>query len=167
MGAEVLYTAVTVLLGLLILATGLGVVFLKNPVHAALSLLANLCATAVLYLSVLSAPFVAIVQVIVYMGAVVVFVLFVIMLVNIRPNEITERFFTPRLVLSIAAVVVFAVQVLLVNALVKGKWHPTAYVHAGDLAKVLFTKYALLFELVSVLIFAAAVGAVALAKKRM
>ena len=166
MGVDVVHIIIAAFLGLLIMASALGVVFLKNPVHSALSLLANLCITAIMYVALLSAPFVAIVQVIVYMGAVVVFVLFVIMLMDIRATDITERFLTPRLVFSLAAVVVFALQMLFVVATVKGRWLPTKYVHAGDLAKLLFTKYALLFELVSVLIFAAAAGAVALAKKR-
>ncbi|BAT71016.1 NADH-quinone oxidoreductase subunit J [Thermosulfidibacter takaii ABI70S6] len=157
--------AVAGLLGLLILVSALAVVFLKNPVYSALAFLANLCLTAILYLAVLSAPFLAIVQVIVYMGAILVFILFVIMLVNLKKEDITERFFSPRLLFALVVVVVFLAQMLLVN--VPESVQLANYVHAKDIAQIIFTKYALLFELVSVLIFAAAVGAVALAKKRM
>jgi NADH-quinone oxidoreductase subunit J len=157
--------AVAGILGLLILLTGLAVVFLKNPVYAALAFLANLCLTAILYLAVLSAPFIAIVQVIVYMGAILVFILFVIMLMDLKKEDITERFFSPRLIFALVVVVVFLAQMLLIN--VPQSVQLAHYVHAKDIAQIIFTKYALLFELVSVLIFAAAVGAVALAKKRM
>ncbi len=157
--------AVMGVLGALMVLCALGVVFLKNPVHAALAFLANLCLTAVMYLAVMKAPFVAIVQVIVYMGAVVVFVLFVIMLVNMGKGESTERFFTPRLLFALAAVVVFLVQ--LAGLKLTSGTAISGYIHAGKIADVLFSKYVLPFELVSVLIFAAAVGAVALAKKRM
>ncbi len=155
------------ILGLLMVLTGLALVFLKNPVHAAIAFLVNLCITAVMYLAVMSAPFVAIVQVIVYMGAVLVFVLFVIMLVNLGKGESTERFFTPRLLFSLAVVLIFVIQMLTLRGF-SGEIAPIArYIHAKDIADVLFSKYVLPFELVSVLIFAAAVGAVALAKKRM
>lgn len=157
--------AVAGLLGVLILLTAIGVVLIKNPVYSALAFLANLCLTAILYLAVLSAPFVAVVQVIVYMGAILVFILFVIMLVDLGRGESTERIFSPRLLFALAVVIVFALQMLMLKY---SAYMPLAkYVHAKDIAELLFTKYALLFELVSVLIFAAAVGAVALTKKRM
>ncbi len=157
---------VTAFLGLLIIVSALAVVFLKNPVHSAMAFLANLCVTAVLYLAVMSAPFIAAVQVIVYMGAILVFILFVIMLVDMNRGESTERLLSPRLFMGLAAVVLFVVQMLALNYFIRGTVPLANYVHASDVARVIFTKYALLFELVSVLIFAAAVGAVALAKKR-
>ncbi len=156
-----------VVFGLLVFVSGLGVVSLKNPVHSALALLANLCLTAVLYLSYLSAPFLAVIQIIVYVGAILVFVLFVIMLMNIRKEEITEVLLSPRILFGLGAVAVFVAQILALNVFVIGKASKAKYIHAKDIADLLFTKYVLPFELVSVLIFAAACGAIALAKKRM
>ena len=153
--------------GLLMVLTALGVVFLKNPVYSALSLLANLCLTAVVYLAFLSAPFLAVVQIIVYVGAVVVFVLFVIMLMDIRKDELRERLFSTRTLFGLAIVVVFLAQLLVLQFFMAGGLGVTKLVHAGDIADILFTKYVLPFELVSILIFAAACGAVALAKKRL
>ena len=160
---ELLFVAV----GLLVILSALGVVFLKNPVYSALSLLANLCITAVLYLAFLSAPFLAVVQLIVYVGAVVVFVLFVIMLMDIRRGEITEKLLSTRTVFGLAITVVFLGQILVLGTFMVGKLEPIKFIHAGEIADILFTKYVLPFELVSVLIFAAACGAVALAKKRL
>ncbi|NPA15050.1 MAG: NADH-quinone oxidoreductase subunit J [Deferribacteres bacterium] len=153
--------------GLIVFLSGVGVVALKNPVHSALALLANLTLTAVLYLSYLSAPFLGVVQIIVYVGAILVFILFVIMLMNVRKEDITETLLSPRLLFGLGAVVVFVAQILALNIFVSGSAQGAKYIHAKDIADLLFTKYVLPFELVSVLIFAAACGAIALAKKRM
>ncbi len=162
-----IYELSFILFGFLIVLSGLGVVFFKNPIYSALALLVNLCLTAVLYLAYLSAPFLAVVQVIVYVGAILVFVLFVIMLMDIRKEEITEVLFSPRLLFALGAVAVFVGQILAFNIFMKEKIASNGYIHAKDIANLLFTKYALPFELVSVLIFAAACGAIVLAKKRL
>ena len=70
----------------IILAGGLGVIVLRNPVHAALSLVMTLFGVAVLFIN-LEAYFLAVVQVIVYAGAIVVLFLFVIMLVGVDKSE--------------------------------------------------------------------------------
>jgi NADH-quinone oxidoreductase subunit J len=80
---EVLLFAVSAVLSL---AGGLGVVAARQPVHSALSLLVVLGALAILYLT-LAAEFLAVLQVIVYAGAIVVLFLFVIMLLHARTPE--------------------------------------------------------------------------------
>ncbi len=147
--------------------TGLGVIVLPNPVHAALALLANLIVTSLLYLVMLGAPFMAMVQLIVYAGAILVFILFVIMLMNLRREDYTFEVWPVRALagLGIAAVFFFQLFVLsphFVGKAMLGAQGPDAKV----LADLIFSKYLLPFELVSLLIFAAAVGAIALAKKR-
>jgi NADH-quinone oxidoreductase subunit J len=86
MGGTDMETAVFVVCALVVLAGGLGVVVSRNPVHSALSLVATLFAIAVLFLN-LGAQLLAVVQVIVYTGAIVVLILFVMMLLGIDQEE--------------------------------------------------------------------------------
>jgi len=80
------------LMALVIVVTSIGVVAVRNPVRSALNLVANFFALAVLYL-LLYAQFVAVVQIIVYAGAIMVLFLFTIMLLNLgAPSEMVERY---------------------------------------------------------------------------
>src|ERR1700716_587817 len=78
--------AVFIISGIILLAGGLGVVLLANPVHSALSLVLTLFGVAVLFVAQ-DAQFLAAVQVIVYAGAIVVLFLFVIMLIGVGREE--------------------------------------------------------------------------------
>ena len=82
-------TVVFIVSALIGLAGGLGVVSSRNPVHAALSLIATLFGIAVLFLN-LGAQLLAVVQVIVYTGAIVVLILFVMMLLGVDSEEDLE-----------------------------------------------------------------------------
>ena len=79
-------TAVFAVCAVIALLGGLGVVLSRNPVHAALSLVATLFAIAVLFLN-LGAQLLAAVQVIVYTGAIVVLILFVMMLLGVDTDD--------------------------------------------------------------------------------
>ena len=87
-------TAVFIVSALIVLAGGLGVVSSRNPVHAALSLIATLFGIAVLFLN-LGAELLAVVQVIVYTGAIVVLILFVMMLLGVDREEDLDTGFSP------------------------------------------------------------------------
>ncbi len=155
-------------LALLILLSAVGVVVMRHPVYSALSLLFNLCVTAVMYLALMGAPFIAMIQVIVYAGAIVVFFLFVLMLMNLKRGEYEDKMGPWRIVLGIGAFLIFLLQVIALSGKWKGWVHPGSRgVGIGEISRLLFTRYVLPFELVSLLIFVAAVGAVALAKKRL
>ncbi len=159
--------ALLLLFTLALAVTGLGVIILPNPVHAALALLANLVVTSLLYLVMLGAPFVAMVQLIVYAGAILVFILFVIMLMNLRKEEYTFKVWPMRALLGIGAAAIFFFQIFALNPNFAGKALLGAQgPDAKVLADLIFSKYLMPFELVSLLIFAAAVGAIALAKKK-
>jgi len=163
-----LWNLVFLFFALLVLLSAVGVVAIRHPVYSALSLLANLCITAVLYLVLMGAPFIAMIQVIVYAGAIMVFFLFVIMLMNLRKGEYEERIVPWRLLLGVGAAAVFAFQVFILAGEWRGFLPPGAHgFGAKDLSHLIFTRYILAFELVSVLIFVAALGAVALAKKKL
>ena len=149
-----------------------GVVLLRNPVHAALSLVATLFGIAVLFVEE-DAQFLAAVQVIVYAGAIVVLFLFVIMLLGVDRQEaiFQDRLKRQRVVGALLGVLVL-VEVLL---LAKSKWPAGVPSVSGkltgqsgnvsDLGKSIFTTYLLPFEVTSALLVIAVIGAVALARR--
>jgi len=148
------------------LGGALGVVLLHNPFYSVLSLIAHLVSLAILFL-LLRSEFLAAAQIVVYAGAIMVLFLFVLMLLNVRPEE---RFAGESLrfkltALALGAVLVAQVAMVLVNS-------PQRPLAAGfdassrPVARILFSPhYLYVFEATSVLILSALVGAVALARK--
>src|SRR3954447_10033934 len=141
----------------------------RNPVHSALSLIFTLLALAGLYL-MLYAPFVAGVQIILYAGGIMVLFLFVIMLVNLEKAELEEQFNKQWLVGGLAAAIFGG---LLLFIYVKGKGvFPANFVlrpeenNTQQIGLMLYKNYAFPFEVASVLLLVAIVGAVVMAKKR-
>ncbi len=143
----------------------------SNPVISALFLVLNFAALAGLYL-LLNAQFIAVVQVIVYAGAIMVLFLFVIML--LKPEK--EKFFSshPQIkVLAIAIAVLVFIQLVYMIFLSKpsASVDPTiaASVKAGTIEQIgreLYTNYILPFEAAGYLLLAATIGALVLAKKK-
>ncbi len=157
-------------------AAGLAVLFAavmvihRHPVKSVLALVVSFFTLAVCFV-LLSAPFIAAIQVIVYAGAILVLFLFVLMLLNI-PEEERQRDSRPiQRLLSGVALLVFAAFLLdLLRA--HGSRIPAAPVAgramAGEiapLARLLFSEYLLPFEALSILLLAALVGAFVLAQK--
>ena len=158
--------AVFVVLALLTVLSALTVVVHRNPVHSACALVATLFLLAVLFAG-LDAPLVAVLQIIVYAGAIVVLFLFVIMLLNLQVE--TRALTSPLLVVAATAGGIALVALL---ALVVGRATssaatnlPAGFGETESVARVLFTTYLLPFELTSILLLVAIVGAVALAWK--
>ena len=151
----------------LAVVSALGVVLNRNPVHGACALVAHLFLLAVFFVG-LDAQLVGVLQVIVYAGAVVVLFLFVIMLLNLQA-DVRSMVGAP-LVFAAAACVGALVMLILGGLREPGPAAGTAlaqgYGETQELARVLFTRYALPFELTSLLLLVAIVGAVALARKR-
>jgi NADH-quinone oxidoreductase subunit J len=148
---------------------GILVITRKNPVHSALALILTLLALAGLYL-MLYAPFVAGVQIILYAGGIMVLFLFVIMLVNLERNAREEQFNKQWLVGILAAVILFG---LFLAVFVKGKFlfperipQLAEEVNTQQVAQVLYTNYMFAFEIASLLLLVAIIGAVVMAKKR-
>ena len=154
-----------------VLAGALGVVLATHPVHSALMLVLTLFGIAVLFVAQ-EAHFLAAVQVIVYAGAIVVLFLFVIMLLGIDKSEnlATERLRGQRPIAYLAGLGVIAAIFLLART----AWVSGAESVAGaadgpgtnveKVASSLFTRYLLAFEMTSVLLVIAVVGAVVLAR---
>lgn len=141
----------------------------KNPVHSALSLIITLLSVAGLYL-MLYAPFVAGVQIILYAGGIMVLFLFVIMLVNIERAQ-REYAFSGQWPVGIAACLALGAMFLFVYE--KGSAiFPKNPVDLPEpqntqrVGMVLFQSYLLPFEVASLLLLVAIVGAVVMAKKR-
>jgi len=147
----------------------LSVVAQRMPVHSALSLIVVLCSVAVVYL-LLGAEFIAVIQVIVYAGAIMVLFVFVIMLLNAGRETPSHR---SRIAgwLGAPLVAAFLLEVLLAiwKQYPAGASNPAAKVDAGPAAigQLLFRSYVLPFEVTSILILVAILGAVVLAKKEL
>jgi len=150
----------------------LGVVFMNNPVHSALSLVMTLFGIAVLFVEQ-DADFLAAVQVIVYTGAIVVLFLFVIMLLGVdrREDVLSDTFKGQRVVAVVLGLLVLA-EVILFGT---GNWTTGATSANGalnggtsnvaTLGKALFTTYLIPFEATSALLVVAVIGAVVLARR--
>ncbi|HEV2913818.1 MAG TPA: NADH-quinone oxidoreductase subunit J [Pyrinomonadaceae bacterium] len=141
----------------------------RNPLYSAISLIGVLLSLACLYV-MLAAPFIAAVQVIVYAGAIMVLVVFVIMLLNVEEEErrsLRLRHLIPSAI--VLAALLFAEAAFIISFVETSRFTPrtsgsdvglTASIGAG-----LFTKYLLPFEITSLLLLMAIVGAMTLARR--
>lgn len=154
--------------------TAVYLIFEKNPVFGALYLIQTMVSIAVLYI-LLEAQFIAAVQIIVYAGAIMVLFLFVIMLLNLNIKEEAKNALPfqriPAILMGIALFTVICI--VLRSKLLQGKQgeYTTAYINSiGNtklIGNVLFTDYLLPFEITSILLFVAAIGAIMLAKRKL
>lgn len=152
----------------------------RNPLYSALSLVITFCFVAGLYV-LLVAHLVAVLQVLVYAGAIMVLFVFVIMLLNLQPHELKPARVTPGRILGGLAAALILTRIAAVL------WEQASVVPAADLTKpvgmtasgtpleygtvrhvgeALFTDWLVPFELVSLLMLVAIIGAVVLAKKQ-
>ena len=155
-----------VLVAALAVASALGLVLKRNPIHGALFLVINLGCVAVLYLT-LGAEFLAAAQIIVYAGAIMVLFVFAIM-VLIPGKEETGP--DPRRSTRILALPVGAVLLVQLVVLLSARGGAPAATAPGggveSLGHLLFTDYLFPFELTSVLLLAAMVGVLVLARRK-
>jgi NADH-quinone oxidoreductase subunit J len=163
------FAAVTVIGAMLVVSQ-------KNPVYSVLSIILSFFGLAGLYV-LLEAPFVAVVQIIIYAGAIMVLFLFTVMLLNVPREDAAEwdrahPLYRP-MALRIGAVLAVLLALELGWALSRTSGlsvgvddeHP-AMSSVAELGRVLFTDYMFAFEVTSILIIASMVGAVVLARKR-
>ena len=159
------------LLSVVMIVGALGVITLKQPVHAALSLVGTLLTLAVTYVT-LQAHFLAAIQVIVYAGAIMVLFLFVIMLLNIQGEEREENFAWMRP--AAYAVGLLAAAGIAITAFKNPNQLPDAAViaaalgggSAAEVGEALFTDFVLAFQLVGVLLLTGVIGAVSLVQRK-
>lgn len=155
------------------LVGALGMVFSRNAVHSALFLVANLFCVALLYLS-LNAEFLAVVQVIVYAGAIMVLFLFVVTLLNPSRSEPPDQLRGQGWVAGIlAAVLLVEVVAVIQSGLFSAARVPSSPppVDWGDnvhaIGALLYGQYLFPFEVTSILLLVAIIGATVLAKRRL
>ena len=161
-------TVIFIICAVVAIVCAFNLIFQKHPISSALSLIGVMASLAVLYL-LLGAEFIAMAQMIVYGGAVMVLFVFVIMLLNAGAEKASSKSWfaqiagVPLLLLFIAVLcffIYFARPAL--RSVRFGTWFGGTAEHIGQ---TLFTQYLLPFEVISVLILIAILGAVVLARK--
>ena len=161
-------TILFILLSVMAVGSALMVITRKNPVHSVLYLIVTFFAISGHYI-LLNAQFLAIVNIIVYAGAIMVLFLFVVMMMNLNMNSEPQK----NKMLQFAGVISGgSLFLVLVAALIKSKTVTGAMeMQTGDygliknLGKILFSDYVLPFEISSVLFLSAMVGAVVISKR--
>ncbi len=155
------------LLAIICIASVLGMIISKDQAYTALFLIVAFVCMGGLF-GLLEAPFIAAVQIIIYAGAIMILFIFVVMMINLRKGVGPEK----KKWTMYFAVVIAAVLVVELVLTLKGTLEPissAALESLGsptDLGRLLFTKYLYPFEITSILIIAALVGAIVLVKKR-
>ena len=153
----------------LAIGCGLAVVAQRNPLYSAISLIGVFISLACLYV-MLAAPFIAAVQVIVYAGAIMVLVVFVIMLLNVEQEERGRarlKFLVP-VAVALSAILIAEVAFILVSVQefrVNPTTSPSNVGLTQSIGAQLFTRYLLPFEITSILLLMAIVGAMTLARR--
>jgi NADH-quinone oxidoreductase subunit J len=147
------------------------VIIQKHPVRAVLFLIMAFVSQAILFVQ-LSGLFVAALQIIVYAGAILILFLFVIMLLNLRKDEFGQDKHPFQRVLAFGFSGVLAIELLLVAYKGAGSPDyasrlPADFASVESIGQLLFTRYLLPFEATSMLLMAAILGAVVLAKRRL
>jgi NADH-quinone oxidoreductase subunit J len=153
------------LFSVLALAGGLGLIFNRSPVYSALSLILNFFSLAGLYLS-LSAEFLAAIQILVYAGAIMVLFLFVIMLLNLQEENVVLKFDARRGIAFILGLA-FVAEMMYVFRSFAGV-PATGEFEFGKteaIGRELMTNFLFPFEMISVILIAALIGAIVVARK--
>ena len=151
--------------------TALLTVLLRNPVMSAISLIANFFCLALLYLF-LQAQLLAVLQIVVYTGAIMVLVIFVIMLLNLRREErLTERYDLKKIAGTVlaAGLVLEMLYVFFSEEMPQGVPATPGGSAIGSVEGIgaaLFGTFLLPFEVTSLLLLAGIIGAVVLARRR-
>jgi len=157
-----------IILALVSVAAALGMLFSHNAVYAALYLILNFVSVAVFYL-ILGGAFIAITQVAVYAGAIMVLFLFVIMLLGTEKLGQTKTLAWQR-PLAIILGLILGIETLYMIFAQANPGSVASSLHPGfgspsSIGHVLFTQYLLPFEITSVLLLVAMVGAIVLSKR--
>lgn len=146
------------------------VITARNPVHAALFLVLSFFSAAGIWM-LLKAEFLAIVLVLVYVGAVMVLFLFVVMMLDINLDKMREGFWGN---FPLAAIIGAVIVLEMAAVILRGFWAPDAMVPAAtaniggtkELGRLIYTQYVYAFEIAAVILLLAIVAAVALTLRR-
>lgn len=161
---EILIFAITAALAII---SAIVVITHKNPVVSVLALVINLCCIAVFYL-LLKAMFLAAIQVIVYAGAIMVLILFVVMLLSLPREERGRPAGFMQSILGVLLGILFLYSIGKAISAYSGEFQISVkgFGWTESVGKVLFTQYFYPFEIISLLLIVAMLGAIILAKRR-
>lgn len=151
----------------LLIVSALAVITRRNPMHSALSLVLALVSLAVIFVT-LEGHFVAVIQILIYAGAVVVLFVFIVMLLNLPESALPRERMNFTKLFGIAAVFFLVwklVQAANQRAVELPILNDPQWGGIEGVGRLLFTDYVLIFELVSVLLLGAIVGVIALVKQ--
>ena len=154
----------------LAIAGGVAMLVYKNPMYSALGLLISILAVAGLF-ALLSATFLFMVQIIVYAGAIMTLILFILMFLNIGDKDLPEEPNKYKLI-ALGAVFMLPINVLIIKAISNLPSADLSIVEEGDFGSIkavgllLYRNWLVSFELISILLLVALIGAVVLVKKR-
>ncbi|MDH4189641.1 MAG: NADH-quinone oxidoreductase subunit J [Betaproteobacteria bacterium] len=154
----------------ILLFGALRVITARNPVHAALYLVLTFFSASAIWM-LLRAEFLAIVLVVVYVGAVMVLFLFVVMMLDINVTRLREGFWQ-YLPLGLTVGVLMSIEMLMVVAhrylggARRLRELPAGYSNTKELGRVLYTDYAYAFEIAAVILLVAIIAAIALTLRR-
>lgn len=163
-----------IVLGLIAVVCAICVIFQKNPIYSAVFLIQTMMALAVLYV-LLHAQFIAAIQIMVYAGAIMVLFIFVIMLLNLSKGD--EEAGKGKLFLQKPSAIILGIILFVMIGVVtlksafqgtKGEYTSENINSIGNtqlVGKLLFTDYVFPFEIASILLFVAILGAIVLTKK--
>ncbi len=158
---------VFIILGIIAIASAIAMIASRSSIYSALFLILNFLTVAIIYL-IMGAPFVAMAQIAVYAGAIMVLFVFVIMLLGTRKWDAAEtlKWQRPLAIVLSAALAVEGIYILITRIGSKAVTAvaTTEMADPKTLGMVLFQKYSLPFEITSVILLVAAIGAVVLTK---
>ena len=153
----------------ILVASALGVILARNPVHSALLLVLAFCTSAGIWIQ-LQAEFLAITLVLVYVGAVMVLFLFVVMMLDINLARLREGFWSYLPLGAVVATLLVLEMGLVLYIQYSGTSHPPAlpadYSNTKELGRLLYTEYVYPFEIAAVILLVAIVSAIALTLRR-
>jgi len=165
-------TAIFYFFAAILVFAGLRVITARNPVHAALYLVLAFFTASALWM-LLEAEFLAIVLVLVYVGAVMVLFLFVVMMLDINLDKLREGFWDYLPLAGFVAVLLVIEMALILGGRHFGLEvmgtpapHPADYSNTRELGRLLYTDYVYAFELAAVILLVAIVAAIALTLRR-
>lgn len=152
------------------IAAAVNMILIRNPIHAALSLVLVFVSSAGIWL-LLQAEFLGIVLVLVYVGAVMVMFLFVVMMLDINLEEMRAGFKGPYLWAGLFAGALMVVEMIII---LKGSEfiqvpvtvYPEGYSNTKALGSVLYTEHVYSFEIAAVILLVAMIAAIALTFRR-
>ncbi len=166
-----LETVLFYMLAALVLGLGLVVVSKTNPLASAMALVGSFAGLAGLY-ALLNAPVVAVLQILVYAGGIMVLMIFVIMLLNLHPDELRPLAARPLILGGTVLATLMGLALPVVVWVLPSGTFSTAPIPEGfgslkSLADLLFGPYLFAFEALSLVLLVAVVGALVLSKKRL